>query len=161
MPGQFNVNGIVATPDGRSLVLAQSNTAQAVPGRRADAARSAEIDLGGGSVSGDGLVLRGRTLYAVERQGQVGFIVKIRLSGDLGSGTVVGRTTDPTFDDPTTAAIARGRLLVVNSQFGERGGVGVLDPFTVSSIRCRSGRLVRPRRVGGCLAATLATPRSC
>ena len=52
----------------------------------------------------------------------------IRLSGDLGSGTVLGRTTDPTFDDPTTAAIARGRLLVVNSQFGERGGVGVARP---------------------------------
>jgi Cu-Zn family superoxide dismutase len=60
--------------------------------------------------------------------------VKIALSADLGSGTVLSRTTDTSFDDPTTAALARGRLLVVNSQFGERGGVGVLDPFTVSSI---------------------------
>ncbi len=128
------MNGIVATPDGDSLVLVQSNTRKlyrvALP-----SGEVTEIDLGGGSVAGDGLVLRGRTLYAVERQGEVGFIVTIRLSGDLGSGTVLRRTTDPTFDDPTTAAIARGRLLVVNSQFAERGGVGVLDPFTVSNVR--------------------------
>lgn len=134
VPGQFNVNGIVATPDGKSLVLAQSNTGKlyrvALPSRQVS-----EIDLGGGVVAGDGLVLRGHTLYAVERQGQEGFIVTIRLSHDLARGTVVSRTTDPTFDDPTTAAIARGRLLVVNSQFGERGGVGVLDPFTVSNVR--------------------------
>ena len=134
VPGQFNVNGIAATPNGRSLVLAQSNKGQLY---RVDVATRgvSQIDLGRGPVSGDGLVLRGHTLYAVERQGEVGFIVTIRLSHDLGSGTVVRRTTDPTFDDPTTAAIARGRLLVVNSQFGERGGVGVLDPFTVSNIR--------------------------
>jgi Cu-Zn family superoxide dismutase len=46
----------------------------------------------------------------------------------------VSSTNDPSFIYPTTAVIARGRLLVVNSQFNNRGGTPVL-PFTVSSIR--------------------------
>jgi sugar lactone lactonase YvrE len=133
VPDQFNVNGIVATPDGAYLVLAQSNTGQLyrVAVATGDVSR---VDLGGATVSGDGLVLRGSTLYAVERQGEVGFVVTMRLSDDFSAGTVLARTTDPSFDDPTTAAIARGRLLVVNSQFGERAAGEAPDPFTVSSI---------------------------
>lgn len=126
-PG-FNLNGIVATPDGAYLVVVQSNTGglfrislatkQIVP-----------IDLGGESVAGDGLALRGRVLYAVDRPN----IAKIKLAGDLTSGEVVSRTSDPSLAFPTTIAIARGRLLVVNSQFDKRGGTPTL-PFTVSSI---------------------------
>jgi len=135
----FNVNGIASSADGRYLVLAKSNTRDLY---RVDLTTKAvsKIDLGGAPVAGDGLVLDGTTLYAIERQTvagqaeQVGYVVKIALSPDLGSGTVVSRTTHPSFDDPTTAALTGGRLLVVNSQFGERGGVGTLGPFTVSSI---------------------------
>ena len=58
-------------------------------------------------------------------------VAKIRLDPGFASGTVVSRTSDPSFDGPTTAALARGRLLVVNSQ--GFGGTPVL-PFTVSSI---------------------------
>jgi Cu-Zn family superoxide dismutase len=61
-------------------------------------------------------------------------VVEISMAADLLSGTVVQRVTDPGFDDPTTAALARGRLLVVNSQFGERAAGVAPDPFTVSSI---------------------------
>jgi hypothetical protein len=121
------------------LVLAKSNTQDLY---RVDLATKAvsKIDLGGALVAGDGLVLDGTTLYAIERQTvagqpeQVGFVVKIALSADLGLGTVVSRTTDASLDDPTTAALTGGRLLVVNSQFGERGGVGTLEPFRVSSL---------------------------
>jgi Cu-Zn family superoxide dismutase len=42
--------------------------------------------------------------------------------------------TDKTFMFPTTAALAKGRLLVVNSQFDKRGGTPDL-PFTVSSVK--------------------------
>ncbi len=129
----FNVNGIAVTPDGRYLVLAKSNSGELY---RVDLQTKevSKIDLGGAPVAGDGLVLVGSTLYAVERQGDVGFIVKISLSDDLASGTVVGRTTDASFDDPTTAALAGDRLLVVNSQFGERSAGVEPDPFRVSSI---------------------------
>jgi hypothetical protein len=140
----FNVNGIVASPDGRYLLLAQSNSGTLFRVDRETGDITA-VDLGGVKVSGDGLVVQGRTLYAVERapldppqtgpDNVDGRIVEIRLSGDWTSGTLLGYTRDETFDDPTTAAIARGRLLVVNSQFGERSaGVAPTTPFTVSSI---------------------------
>jgi Cu-Zn family superoxide dismutase len=132
-PG-FNVNGIVASQDGRFLVLAKSNSGELFRVRVADG-QVRKIGLGGEEVSGDGLVLRGRTLYAVERVGDVGRIVKIRMSDGLRSGEVVRRVTRDRFDDPTTAAIADGRMLVVNSQFGERAAGEAPDPFTVSSIR--------------------------
>lgn len=51
--------------------------------------------------------------------------------------TRAGRTTDPTFDDPTTAARAGADLLVVNSQFETRSAGGVPEPFTVTRVRVR------------------------
>lgn len=126
----FNLNGIVATPDGRYLVVSQSNTGLLfrieVLSRRVTA-----IDLGGELVPADGLQLLGHRLYAVAG----GAVVEVQLSGDLSSGRVVSRTTDPSFDSPTTNAIARGRMLVVNSQFGRLfSGQPPTLPFTVSSI---------------------------
>jgi len=129
---QFNVNGIVATENGRRLVVAQSFTSELF---RIDVATKAvtRIDLGGEAVAGDGLALLGRTLYAGEPF--LHQIAKVALSGDLSSGTVLSRTTDPSFLTPTTIAVASGRLLVVNSQF-ERlfGGQPPILPFTISSI---------------------------
>jgi Cu-Zn family superoxide dismutase len=133
-PG-FNVGGIAASPDGRTLVLAQSN-ARALFRVDLRARAVTAIDLGGEPVGGDGLVLMGRDmLYAVERQGDVGYVVTIDLDRDLGSGTVLSRTTDASFDDPTTAARVGRSLLVVNSQFGARNaGVPPTPPFTVSRV---------------------------
>jgi len=130
--GEFNVNGIVATENGKHLVVAQSFTSELF---RIDVATKAvtKIDLGGEAVSGDGLALLGRILYAGEPF--LGRIAKVGLSGDLSTGIVMSRTTDPSFSTPTTLAVASGRLLVVNSQF-ERlfGGLAPILPFTVSSI---------------------------
>jgi Cu-Zn family superoxide dismutase len=130
-PDDFEVNGIVASQDGRYLVVVQSNTGKLF--RIEIATRQVlEIDLGGASVSGDGLALVGRRLYAVAD----GAIVEILLSGDLTRGDVVSQTSDPSFSSPTTNAIARGRMLVVNSQFDRLfGGQPPVLPFTVSSIR--------------------------
>ena len=58
----------------------------------------------------------------------------VDLDRDLTSGTVVSRTSDPSFDDPTTIARAGRDLLVVNSQFETRSAGGTPDPFTVSRI---------------------------
>jgi Cu-Zn family superoxide dismutase len=130
----FNVNGIVVSPDDRYVVLAHSGEGALYRVAIRDQS-VVRIDLGGASVSGDGLVLDGRrTLYAVERQGDVGYVVEVRLDRRLTSGTVVGRTTDPSFDDPTTAALVGRSLLVVNSQFGERAAGEEPGPFTVSRI---------------------------
>ena len=130
----FNVNGIVASRDGRYLVVAQSNTQKLYRIALRDLSVT-QVDLGGELVQGDGLVLAGRTLWAVERQGDVGYIVTIALDRRLASGTVLSRTTDPSFDDPTTAALVGRSLLVVNSQFGERAAGEEPGPFTVSRVR--------------------------
>ncbi len=62
-------------------------------------------------------------------------VAEVRLSGDLRSGRLVGSTTDPSFAFPTTADVAGGRLLVVNSQFDRREAEpGPTLPFTVSAI---------------------------
>ncbi len=132
--GAFNVNGIVVSPDDRYVVLAHSGIGALFRVGVRDGSVT-RIDLGGQQVRGDGLVLDGRrTLYAVERQGDVGYVVEVQLDRRLTSGTVVGRTTDPTFDDPTTAALVGRSLLVVNSQFGERAAGEEPGPFTVSRI---------------------------
>lgn len=130
--GEFNANGIVATRDGRYLVVVQSDTGRLYRVSTRDGSIR-EIDLGGATVSaGDGLELQGRTLYVVRNVERL--ITEVRLQKQLTRGRVVGETTDPTFRFPTTAALDRGRLLVVNSQFDKRGGDPV-EPFTVSSIK--------------------------
>ena len=129
---QFNVNGIVATENGKRLLVSQAFTSELF---RIDVATKAvtEVDLGGEAVAGDGLALVGRILYAGEPF--LHQIAKVSLSGDLSAGTVLSRTTDPSFLTPTTLAVAAGRLLVVNSQF-ERlfAGLPPILPFTISSI---------------------------
>jgi sugar lactone lactonase YvrE len=129
----FNLNGIEATADGRYLVTVQSNIGALF---RIDIATRtpSRIDLGGETVpAGDGLLLIGRTLYVA--QNSLGLIAKIGLNGDLTAGNVISRTGDPTLRFPTTIDFARGRLLVVNSQFNKRGpGLTPELPFTVSSI---------------------------
>lgn len=130
-PG-FNVNGIAASQNGKYLIVVQSNTGKLF--RIEIATRQVTpIDLGGATVTaGDGILLRGRSLYVVRNS--LALITKVQLAGDLSSGTIVSETTDPSFIFPTTIAQARGRLLVVNSQFNNRGRTPVL-PFTVSTIK--------------------------
>lgn len=125
----FNANGIVATPDGRFLLLVQTNTGALY---RVDAAtgETIQVDLGEGSLpGGDGLELDGQTLYVV-RQGQ---ITGVTLGPDYASGAVGASFSDPSFTDPTTIAQFDGCLLVVNSQFSQQQGQPEL-PFTVSSV---------------------------
>ncbi|HEY8340650.1 MAG TPA: hypothetical protein VIK95_12315 [Egibacteraceae bacterium] len=111
----FNVNGIEATRGGDVLILVQSNTGELFA---VDAATGVadEIDLGGDDVSnGDGILLRGRTLYVVENFDQE--ITTVTLSPDLSRGTVVARTSDPGFDIPTTIARRGAWLFAANARF--------------------------------------------
>jgi sugar lactone lactonase YvrE len=116
----FNVNGIDATPDGRRLVIVQSNTGMLFTVNPANGAARA-IDLGGGSVpNGDGILLDGRTLYVV--QNQLNRIAVVRLDAALTSGRIVGTVTDPDFDVPTTVDDLGDRLYAVNARFGTTPG---------------------------------------
>jgi Cu-Zn family superoxide dismutase len=126
----FNLNGIVVTPNDKYLIVVQSNTGKLF--RITIATQEVvEIDLDGESVpNGDGILLRGHTLYVVQNQDDQ--IAIVRLSGDFSGGEVISRETDPSFDFPTTIARAWGRLLVVNSQFDKPEEPDL--PFNVSGL---------------------------
>ncbi|PRY19489.1 SMP-30/gluconolactonase/LRE family protein [Pseudosporangium ferrugineum] len=110
----INANGITATPDGRGLIVVQSGTGKLF--RTTYAGSTAEIDLGGESVpNGDGLWLRGTTLYVV--QNRLNVIARIRLDRHATRGTVVSRTTSPDFDVPTTIAEYGKRFYLPNARF--------------------------------------------
>jgi sugar lactone lactonase YvrE len=112
----FNLNGIAAAKGGRVLVVVQSNTGKlfTVSPRSGN---TREIDLGGAMVTnGDGLLLRGRTLFVVRNQ--LNLIAVVQLNRSLSRGRVVAQLTDPDFDVPTTITFAAGRLYAVNARFG-------------------------------------------
>ena len=112
----FNLNGIVASPDGKTLIAVQSNTGKLFTINPTTGATHL-IDLGGSTlVNGDGLLLHGKTLYVVQNQNNR--IAVVRLAPDLGSGTVTNRViTSPSFDIPTTVASFGSRLYAVNARF--------------------------------------------
>jgi Cu-Zn family superoxide dismutase len=127
-PG-YNAAGIVATPDGRFLLVVQSNTGYLY---RVDivSRTTTRIDLGNEAlIGGGGLALDGHRLFAVAG----GAIAVVELDGDFATGRVIDRFTDPTFSSPTSIARHDGCLLVVNSQFASLQGQPSL-PFTVSSV---------------------------
>jgi sugar lactone lactonase YvrE len=111
----FNVNGIEAMPDGKTLFLVQTNTGKLFT---ADAATGVtrEIDLGGANVkNGDGILLNDRTLWvALNRSNRVAVI---RLAANLRSGQVGEPLTNPDFDVPSTLAAVGDRLYAVNARF--------------------------------------------
>lgn len=129
----FNLNGIVATPDGRYLITVKSLSGQLF---RIDTRSKevVEIDTGGADLTnGDGLLLLGRTLYVVRNQNEL--VVPVDLSQDYSSGTAGEGFTDGSLMYPTTIAAYDGRLLAVNSQFDARDEGRQPDlPFTVSDI---------------------------
>ena len=114
-PGDFNANGIEATRNGKSLIVVNSAFGE-IYTVDPQTGVADSIDLGGEVVNGDGLVLIGRTLYAVE--GGKNQITEIRLSRDLEEGRVVDALTSDAFDVPTTAARFGRSLYAVNAKFG-------------------------------------------
>lgn len=115
LPG-FNLGGIVATPNGRFLLVAQGTTGRLW---RIDLATKevVQVDLGSASlVNADGIVLRGHTLWVV--QNFMRQVTELKLDGDWASGEPVSVTPTPANRTFTTAKIAQGRLLIVDSQFG-------------------------------------------
>ena len=114
----FNVNGIDATPNGKTLVIVQSSTGKLFTVGRTGVTR--EVTLAGAESvpNGDGILLDGRTLYVV--QNQLNLIAKIVLAPSLRSGRVLRRIGSPGpggFDVPTTVADLGSRLYAVNARF--------------------------------------------
>jgi hypothetical protein len=109
-----NVNGIAATPDGRGLIIVQSNTGKLF--HTTYQGVTTQIDIGAESVpNGDGLWLHGRSLYVV--QNRLNVVAKIQLNRSGTRGQLVSRTTDASFDVPTTIAEHGNRLYLPNARF--------------------------------------------
>src|ERR687897_1259571 len=115
--GQFNLNGIVATPNGKTLIAVQS-VARKLYTIDPKSGAAKLIDLGGYDLSnGDGLLLHGRTLYVVQNRDNK--VAVFELSKDLTEATFLRAITDPgNLDVPTTIDRAGSRLYVVNARFG-------------------------------------------
>ena len=113
----FNLNGIEASPDGRTLLVVQSNTGLPFAKRSPLTGATTQVDLGGASLTnGDGLLRRANTLYVVRNR--LNEIAVIELDASYESGTLTGTITDPDFQVPTTVAAFGPYLYAVNARFG-------------------------------------------
>jgi sugar lactone lactonase YvrE len=116
----FNLNGIDATPSGRTLLTVQSATGKLFTIDPKTGATKL-IDLGGATLpNGDGILLHGRTLYVV--QNQLDKIAVVTLNPSLPTGVVTREITDSDFDVPTTIDRFGKWLYAVNARFGRASG---------------------------------------
>jgi sugar lactone lactonase YvrE len=113
----FNLGGIVLSPDRTALIVAQGNVGKlwrfSLRTGTVSAVDSGSVDL----VNADGLVQDGRTLWVVRNFSKV--LSTLRLTPDGRAARLVAAT--PTDPDRvlTTAKLAHGRLLLVDSKFDE------------------------------------------
>ena len=115
VPNAINANGIEATRNGKALIIVNSSTG-ALFHVNPRTGVATQIDLGGDSVvQGDGLLLRGHTLYVVRNLSNE--IAVVRLARDLSTGRVVERIRQQNFDVPTTLARFGNALYAVNARF--------------------------------------------
>ncbi|WP_239460004.1 SMP-30/gluconolactonase/LRE family protein [Nocardioides daejeonensis] len=114
----FNLGGIVVSQDQRSLIVAQGNVGKLWRFKLAD--RSVKrIRLGGTSVdNADGLVRRGNKLLVVRNFDKV--LTTFQLNKHSGRATVVSERPSDADRVFTTAKMAQGRLLLVDSKFDEQ-----------------------------------------
>ncbi|MGW1339449.1 SMP-30/gluconolactonase/LRE family protein [Kribbella sp. NPDC002412] len=125
----FNLGGIVLSPDRRALVVAQGNVGKLwrfdLRSGKVSAVDTGTADL----VNADGLVRDGNALWVVRNFSRV--LSTLQLSDDGRTATLVSATpTDPTRVF-TTAKLAQGRLLLVDSKFDEQVAV---PPYQVVAL---------------------------
>jgi hypothetical protein len=111
----FNANGIAETPNRQALLVVQSSTGFLF---RVDPETgvATRVDLGDTLVSGgDGLLVRGNTLYVV--QGGLNQVSVIKLDADGTSGVLMDTLTSAEFDFPTTVAAFGNSLYLPNARF--------------------------------------------
>ncbi|ONI73597.1 gluconolaconase [Kribbella sp. ALI-6-A] len=113
----FNLGGIVLSPDRTAVIVAQGNVGKlwrfSLRTGTVSAVNIGSADL----VNADGLVQDGRTLWVVRNFSKV--LSTLRLTPDGRTARLVAAT--PTDPDRvlTTAKLAQGRLLLVDSKFDE------------------------------------------
>ncbi|WP_264795250.1 SMP-30/gluconolactonase/LRE family protein [Arthrobacter mangrovi] len=111
--GDFNLNGIAATDDDDTLIVAHTAN-KAVYTVDTDDGES-QVIAGVKVPYVDGIELDGRNLWTVQNFDNK--ITRWRLDSDLESGKLRDTITDKAFQVPTTAALVGDQLLAVNAKF--------------------------------------------
>ena len=121
--GATNANGIVAVDGGARLILV--NTARGeLYSVDPISGETALIDLGGADVvNGDGLILKGSTLFVI--QNRLNQVAVVQLGDDPARADVVDLLTSELFRVPTTGDLFAHSLYVVNARFGTTPGPDV------------------------------------
>lgn len=123
-------NGVAVTDDGAHAFVAQGVSLRRVDLATGDVAR-VENPPGLSALGIDGLYWRGGKLLAVQNAGTPGRVVELELSPELDriNAFRLLEAGNPTFDVPTTAALAPGCLYVIaNAQIDRLRPDGSLDP---------------------------------
>ncbi len=126
----INMNGIVASPDGRYLIVNNMTTGELYRIDTYDNYATHVIPISNQPPAyfqwGDGLLPDGKNLYIC--QNFVNKIAVIRLSPDLKAGNFLKDLTNPDhFREPATIADKGSYLYAVNAYFGDTFGLGI-DP---------------------------------
>jgi sugar lactone lactonase YvrE len=136
----INVNGIVATSDGRYLIIGKRNENRLF---RVDleSREVVPVNMPAGMLNTpDGLFLEGNTLYVAQNLPKS--IAVVKLSSDFSHAELERTINHPTFAFPTSVARYKNRLLVVSSQFDTAGSPAAVSgtqppvlPFWVTQLR--------------------------
>lgn len=115
--GVNGANGLTETPDGSALLVVNAGVLYRVDPGTGDAQ---VVDLGGASVeNGDGMLLRGRTLYVVQNRLNQVAVLEMERDGRAGTlvDTIAGTDFDAAVDVPTTVAAFGRWLYLPNARF--------------------------------------------
>jgi sugar lactone lactonase YvrE len=127
--GEFNLNGIQAVGGGKTLIVAHSANGRLY---RVDSRTGASATIAGVRVpTVDGIVLRGRRLWAVQNSNRV---TRVRLSPRLRVGVVERVIRSDRFQVPSTATRYGRWLAVVNAKF-DTGIPPTADRYEVVIVR--------------------------
>lgn len=133
-PIPYFLNGIVATPDGRTLLVGEQG--QDLTYRIDVATRTVkpiEVTGANGILSGDGYLLEGNHLYAVYAAGGGKYVTRLARLDPTWSHAQILADSDPGGPNSTPTTVARDhrRLLWVNSQLDVAPGT---PPYTVTVV---------------------------
>lgn len=125
--GQFNANGIAATPNGKRLIIVQSITGNLYTVNPKTGA--ADLIEAPPMTNGDGILLRGKRLYVARNR--LNQVAVLRLRNHFTRATQTATLTDEDFDIPTTIARHGKRLYVINARFGQESPTTTYDVVKV------------------------------
>ena len=132
LSGSFNLNGIAATPDGQTLIVAHTGDGTVYT---VDPATGASASIAGADLPNvDGILFEAGRLWAVRNFDNQ--VTELRLSPDLSSASVDRVTTSDGFEVPTTVARFGERLAVVSAKF-DTGFPPTATSFEVTVVEAR------------------------